>query len=191
MCRLVGGGCLHSNPLTLRSIPPVRRLGDYQHGACRILNGIANRIETTLQTLPSGTPGKPPAIAALEAVKQTLKDETPGILVRQRPPSTSRAKEKSFYVRSTKVFLTSAPLPNAFCGGQVPSVRIPSRLPLWVVVHVRVQCIEGLWDEGCLHSNPNGTPPCDDHKVFQSLGRLRLVPHPVDPLVLGTFYFFC
>ena len=33
-------------------------------------------------------------------------------------------------------------------------------------------------------------PPCVDHKIFKSLGRLRLVPHQVDPLVLGTFHFF-
>ena len=32
--------------------------------------------------------------------------------------------------------------------------------------------------------------PCNDHKVFQSLGRLWLVPHHGDSLVLGTFYFF-
>ena len=42
----------------LRSVPPNRRLGDYQHAACRILNGIAKRTETTLQALPPGIPGK-------------------------------------------------------------------------------------------------------------------------------------
>ena len=36
----------------LRSVTPDRRPGDYQHAACRILNGIAKRIETTLQALP-------------------------------------------------------------------------------------------------------------------------------------------
>ena len=41
------------------------------------------------------------------------------------------------------------------------------------------------------HSNPSGTPPCVDHKIFKSVGRLRLVPHQVDPLVLGTFHLFC
>ena len=40
----------------LRSVTPDRRPGDYQHAACRILNGIAKRIETTLQALPPGTP---------------------------------------------------------------------------------------------------------------------------------------
>ena len=40
----------------LRSVTPDRRPGDYQHAACRILNGIAKRTETTLQALPLGTP---------------------------------------------------------------------------------------------------------------------------------------
>ena len=31
----------------LRFVTPDRRPGDYQHVACRILNGIAKRIETT------------------------------------------------------------------------------------------------------------------------------------------------
>ena len=49
----------------LRSVTPDRRPGDYQHAACRILNGIAKRIETTLQALPVGTPGKAQALATL------------------------------------------------------------------------------------------------------------------------------
>ena len=36
----------------LRSVTPDRRPGDYQHAACRILNGIAKRTEITLQALP-------------------------------------------------------------------------------------------------------------------------------------------
>ena len=32
----------------LRSVTPDRRPGDYQHAACRILNGIAKRTQTTL-----------------------------------------------------------------------------------------------------------------------------------------------
>ena len=40
----------------LRSVTPDRRPGDYQHAACRILNGIAQRIETTLQALPPWYP---------------------------------------------------------------------------------------------------------------------------------------
>ena len=56
----------------LRSVTPDRRPGDYQHAACRILNGIAKRTETT----PPGTPGKAQALAALQAFKQALKDET-------------------------------------------------------------------------------------------------------------------
>ena len=39
----------------LRSVTPDRRPGDYQHAACRILNGIAKRTKTTLQALPLGT----------------------------------------------------------------------------------------------------------------------------------------
>ena len=40
----------------LRSVTPDKRPGDYQHAACRILNGMAKRTETTLQALPLGTP---------------------------------------------------------------------------------------------------------------------------------------
>ena len=49
----------------LRCVTPDRRPGDYQHAACRILNGIAKRTETTLQALPPGTLGKAEALAAL------------------------------------------------------------------------------------------------------------------------------
>ena len=42
----------------LRCVTPDRRPGDYQHAACRILNGIAKRTTTTLEALPPGTPGK-------------------------------------------------------------------------------------------------------------------------------------
>ena len=82
---------------------------DYQHAACRILNGIAKRIETTLQALPPGTPGKAQALAALQAFKQALKDETSGIPLRERLPSASRATENDFDLTSTKVFLTPPP----------------------------------------------------------------------------------
>ena len=40
----------------LRCETPDRRPGDYQHAACRILNGIAKRTETTLQALPPRYP---------------------------------------------------------------------------------------------------------------------------------------
>ena len=60
----------------LRCVTPDKRPGDYQHAACRILNGIAKRIETNLQALPRGTRGKAQALAALQAFKQALKDET-------------------------------------------------------------------------------------------------------------------
>ena len=70
----------------LRSVTPDRRPGDYQHAACRILNGIAKRTETTLQALPpNGTPHKAQALAALQAFKQALKDETSGIPLRVSP----------------------------------------------------------------------------------------------------------
>ena len=36
----------------LRCVTRDRRPRDYQHAACRILNGIAKRTETTLQALP-------------------------------------------------------------------------------------------------------------------------------------------
>ena len=107
---------------------PDRRPGDYQHAACRILNGIAKRIETALQALPPGTPGKAQALAALsmQAFKQALKDETSGIPLRERLPSASRATEKDFDLTSTKVFLTSPPFQRQFVDclkEHVPTVR--------------------------------------------------------------------
>ena len=59
----------------LRCVTTDRRLGDYQHAACRILNGIAKRTETTLQAFPLGSPGKNQALVALQAFKQAMKDE--------------------------------------------------------------------------------------------------------------------
>ena len=132
----------------LRSVTPDRRPGDYQHAACRILNGIAKRTETTLQAL-HGTPGKAQALAALQAFKQALNDETSGILVRERLPSASRATEKDFDLTSTKVFLTSPPFQRQFVDclkEHVPTVRTPGGPPLWVVVHVMVRCTEGLYE---------------------------------------------
>ena len=178
----------------LRCVTPHRQPGDYQHAACRILNGIAKRTETTLQALPHGTPGKAPALAALQAFKQALKDETSSIPLRERLPSASRAEEKDLDPTSTKVFLTSPPFQRQFVDclkEHVPSVRTPGGPPLWVVVHVMVKCIEGLYELWRVREMYTGTPPCVDHKVLESLGRLRLVPHQVDPLVLGTFHFFC
>ena len=133
----------------LRSVTPDRRPGDYQHAACRILNGIAKRIETTLQALPPGTPGKAQALAALQAFKQALKDETSGIPLRERLPSASRATEKDFELTSTKVFLTPPPFQRQFVDRlkeHVPTVRTPGGPMLWVVVHVMVKCIEGLYE---------------------------------------------
>ena len=93
----------------LRCVTPDRRPGDYQHAACRILNGIAKRTETTLQALPPGTLGEAQALATLQAFKQALKDKTSGIPLRERLPSASRAKEKDFDLTSTKVFLNPPP----------------------------------------------------------------------------------
>ena len=126
-----------------------RRLGDYQHAACRILNSIAKRTETTLQALPPGTPHKAQALAALQTFKQALKDETSGIPLRERLPSASRATEKDFDLTSTKVFLASPPFQRQFVDclkEHVPTVRTPGGPPLWVVVHVMVKCIEGLYE---------------------------------------------
>ena len=133
----------------LRSVTPDRRPGDYQHAACRILNGIAKRIETTLQALPPGTPGKAQALAALQAFKQALKDETSGIPLTERLPSASRATQKDFDLTSTKVFLTPPPFQRQFVDclkEHVPTVRTPGGPMLWVVVHVMVKCIEGLYE---------------------------------------------
>ena len=112
----------------LRSVIPDRRPGDYQHAACRIRNGIAKRTETTLQALPPGTPGKAQALAALQAFKRALKDETSGIPPRERLPSASRGTEKDFDLTSTKVFLTSPPFQRQFVDclkEHVPTVRTP------------------------------------------------------------------
>ena len=101
----------------LRYVTPDRRPGDYQNAACRILNGIAKRSETTLQNLPSGTPGKAQALAALQAFKKAVKDETLGTPLRERLPSASMAKENDFDLTSTKVFLTPPPpVPKSICG---------------------------------------------------------------------------
>ena len=133
----------------LRSVTPNSRPGDYQHAACRILNGIAKRTETTLQALPPGTPGKAQALAALQAFKQAVKDEISGIPLRERLPSASRAEEKDFDLTSTKVFLISPPFQRQFVdclNDHFPTVRSHSGPPLWVVVHFIVKCIEGLYE---------------------------------------------
>ena len=133
----------------LRYMTPDRQPGDYQHAACRILNGIAKRTETTLQALPLGTPGTAQALAALQAFKQAVKDETLGIPLRERLPSASRAEEKDFDLTSTKVFLTLPPFQRQFVEflkDHVRTVRTPGGPPLWLVVHVMVKCIEGLYE---------------------------------------------
>ena len=110
---------------------------------------IARRTETTLEALPPGTPGKPQALAALQAFKQALKDETSGIPVRECLPSASTAQEKDFDVTSTKVFLTSPPFERQFVDclkEHVRTVRTPGGPPSLVVVHVMVKCIEGLYE---------------------------------------------
>ena len=116
----------------LRCVTPNRRPGDYQHAACRILNGIAKRTETTLQALPPGTLGKAQAPAALQAFKQALKDKTSGIPLRELLPSASRAEEKYFDLTSTKVFLTSPPFQRQFVDclkDHVPTMRTPGGPP--------------------------------------------------------------
>ena len=134
----------------LKRVPPNRQPGDYPHSACRILKGIAKRTETALHPPPPapGTHGKAKALAALQAFKQALQDETSSIPLRERVPSASRAQEKDFDLTSTKVFLTPPPFQWQFVDSlkeHVPSVRTPGGPPLWVVVHVMVKCIEGLY----------------------------------------------
>ena len=51
----------------------------------------------------------PNLFTALEGVKQTLKDETSGILLRERLPSVSGAKEEKFDLGNTKLFLNPPP----------------------------------------------------------------------------------
>ena len=136
----------------LRCVTPNRRPGDYQHAACRILNGIAKRAETTLQALPLGTPGKAQPLAALQAFKQALKHETSDIPRRERLPSASRAKENDLDLTSIKFFLTPPPFQRQVVDclkEHVPSVTTPGGPPLWIVVHVFSKCTEGclyeLW----------------------------------------------
>ena len=43
----------------LRSISPTTWTGNYEHAACRILNGIAKRTKTTLHALPPEPRVKP------------------------------------------------------------------------------------------------------------------------------------
>ena len=65
------------------------------------------------------------------------------------PVGTTRAKEKDFDLTSTKVFLTSPLFQRQFVDclkDHVPTVRSPGGPPLWVVVHVMVKCIEGLYE---------------------------------------------
>ena len=115
----------------LRCVTPDRRPRDYQHATCRILNGIAKRTVTNLQAGPPGTLGKAQALAALQAFKQALKDETSGIRLRKRLPPASRAKGKHFDLTSTKVFLTSPPFQRQFVDclkEHVPLVRTPGGL---------------------------------------------------------------
>ena len=110
----------------LRRVTPDRRPGDYQHAACRSLNGIAKRTKTTLQALPPSTLSKAHALEALKAFKQALKDETSSIPLRERLPSASRAPEKDFDLTSTKVFLTSPPFQKQFVDclkDHVPTAR--------------------------------------------------------------------
>ena len=129
--------------------PGGRVAKDYQHAACRILNGIAKRTETTLQALPPGIPGKAQALAALQAFKQALKDETSGIPMRERLPLALRAAENDFDLTSTKFFRTSPPFQRQFVDclkEHVPTVRTPGGPPLWVFVHVMLKCIEGLYE---------------------------------------------
>ena len=86
---------------------------------------------------------------ALQALKQALKDETSGIPLRDLLPSVSRATEKDFDLTSTKTFLTSPLFQRQFVDclkEQVPTVRTPREPPLWVVLHVMVRCIQGLYE---------------------------------------------
>ena len=141
--------CTSRRGKLLRSTTPDRRAGDYQHAACQILNGIAKRTETGLEALHPGTPSKAEGIAALHAFKQAMKDKTSGNPVRECLPSASRAKEKDFDLTSTKVFRTSTRFQRQFrdcLKDHVPSVRTPGGPPLWMIVHVMVKCIEGLYD---------------------------------------------
>ena len=182
----------------LRCVTPDRRPEDYQHAACRILNGIAKHTETTIEALAPGTPGKAQALAALQAFKQAQKDETSCIPLREALLSASRAKEKHFDLTSTKVFLTAPPFQRQFVDclkDHVPTVRSPGGPLLWVVVHVMVKCMEGLYELWRVREMYTLTQ-VERHRALttkfsNSLGSLRLVPHQVDPLVLGTFHFFC
>ena len=78
---------------------------------------LQSALRPPFRPSPPGTLGKAQALAALQAFKQALKDETSGIPMRERLPSASRAQEKDFDLTSTKVFLTPPP---------------PSKCNLWI-----------------------------------------------------------
>ena len=112
----------------LRSVTPDRRPGDYQHAACRIVNGIAKRIETTLQALPPGTPGKAQGLAALQAFKQALKDETSDPS-EGTPPFGLEGHRKRFRSNKHQSFPNLPPLPKAICG--LPQRACPHSADPW------------------------------------------------------------
>ena len=83
-------------------------------GAARCKGKVVAKSYGCDRALPLGTRGKAPALAALQAFKQALKDETLGILLREPLPSASRAQEKGFDLTSTKVLLTRPPFQTQF-----------------------------------------------------------------------------
>ena len=156
----------------LRSVTPDRRLGDYKHATCRILIGIAKRIETNFQALPPETPGKAQALAALQASKQALKDETSGIPLREHLPSASWARGRRSRSYKHQRFRNPPPFKGNLWNASksMSPVRTPGRPPLWVVVHVNVKCIQGLYELWRVREMYTVTQvePCVDHKIFKA-----------------------
>ena len=121
-----------------------------------------------------------------------------GFLVRERLSSASRAHEKNFDCLSTKLFRTFPPFIRQFvdCLKQhVPSLKTPGGPPLWVVVHVMVKCIEGLYDLLRVWDVYNLTQ-VDRHTALTTnwstmWGDSRWSPTRWVHWWPGTLYFFC
>ena len=70
------------------------------------------------------------------------------------------------------------------------AVRTPGGPPLWVVVHVMVKCIEGLYELWRVREMYTLTQVERHRALTTKFSKAQVGPHQVDPLVLGTIHFF-